>query len=197
MTAETEIQQEAAVPANDPTARQAMEEQAGEAIRKVIVNAFITMAGMDATVGPRDQPCAADDPRHSVSGIIDWAGAWQGIGTLDCSPEFACYLANLMLATQSTTMTQDAIDAVAEMTNIIFGGMKRQLEPVFGRMDLNIPSVAVDEAAGSLHQAPKFTVIPVQIAEHSLQLKLLITQVKDALSPPCLPEDDGTRAAKP
>jgi CheY-specific phosphatase CheX len=187
---ETKNQQEASAPADEPTSREAMAEQAGEAIRQVIVKAFITMAGMDATVGPRDQPCSRNDPRHSVSGTIDWAGAWQGIGTLDCSPEFACYLANLMLETQSTTMTQDAIDAVAEMTNIIFGGMKRQLEPIFGRMELNIPSVAVDAAAGSMHQAPIYTVIPVQIAEHSLQLKLLITHVKEKLCSPCLEEQD-------
>ena len=163
--------------------RAAMEKEVGEAIRRIIVSAFINMAGLDATVGANKPHTEPADPRNSVTGTIDWAGSWRGIGVLDCTPEFACRLASLMLATEATELDQNALDAVAEMTNIIFGSLKRQLEPIFGRMDLNLPTVSYEEVMALELERPKFMVIPVQIEDHSLRLRLLITQVRGWVRP--------------
>ena len=149
------------------------------AVKDAIIHTFLTMAGMEATVGiayPHGQKSCAS---RSVAGVIGWIGNWNGTGILECTPEFACKLSNLMLGSDMVSLSEDALDAVAEMTNIIFGGMKTELEAHLGAMGLSTPTVIYGNDVGMRSSGEAFTVIPIHIAEHLLHVKLFLARVEE------------------
>jgi len=161
---------------NDPDAVKAL---AIKTIRDVIKQAFSTMAGLDAIVGPEYLYRPPLTASRSVAGVIGWVGNWNGTGIIDCTPEFACHLANQMLGTDTPTLSEDSLDALAEMTNIIFGGMKTALEGSLGRMGLSTPTVIYGNNVGMRSAGDAFTALPIQIAEHTLNAKLYMVQVEE------------------
>jgi chemotaxis protein CheX len=154
-------------------------QQAVEALQEVVPDIFLTMAGMDA------QPGAEYINRHGagsgrkVAGIIGWVGNWNGTGIFECSPEFACQLTNAMLGTQVDSVNEDSLDAVAEITNIIFGSMKTRLESTLGVTGLSTPTVIFGNDVGMRSSGDAFTVVPIQIGEDSIQLKVYIIQMEE------------------
>jgi CheY-specific phosphatase CheX len=150
-------------------------DQAMNAIKGVISNSFSTMVGLDAEIGEEYSHRHTSGSTRSVAGVIGWVGNWNGTGILECSPEFACRLANLMLGTECDTLNEDALDAVAEMTNIIFGSLKSELQESLGTMGLSIPTVVYGNDVGMRSTAEAFTVVPFEIAGSSLNVKLYIT----------------------
>ena len=46
-----------------------------------------------------------------------------------------------MLMTESSAVDEEVLDAVAELTNMIIGGVKTDLEPTLGPLGLSIPTV--------------------------------------------------------
>jgi|GEM_PF-3105104 len=153
------------------------------AVKDAITNTFLTMAGMEALVGTEYPHSQKDGVSRSVAGVIGWVGKWNGTGILECTPEFACKLSNLMLGSEQVSLNEDALDAVAEMTNIIFGGMKTELEAHLGTMGLSTPTVIYGNDVGMRSSGEAFTVIPIQIAEHLLHIKLYITRVEEKRNP--------------
>ena len=153
------------------------------AVKEAIINTFLTMAGMEAVIGDEYPHCQKNAVSRSVAGVIGWVGNWNGTGILECSPEFACRLSNLMLGSETEALNEDALDAVAEMTNIIFGGMKTELEVHLGTMGLSTPTVIYGNDVGMRSSGEAFTIIPIQIAEHLLHVKLYITRVEEKRNP--------------
>src|SRR5882757_9506881 len=98
----------------------AVRDLAMHAVKDAIINTFFTMAGMKASVGTEYPHHQKDGVSRSVAGVIGWVGNWNGTGILECTPEFACKLSNLMLGSEMVSLNEDALDAVAEITNIIF-----------------------------------------------------------------------------
>jgi CheY-specific phosphatase CheX len=160
---------------SDPDAVKAL---AINTIRNVIKYAFSTMAGLDASVGPEYMYRPPLTASRSVAGVIGWVGNWNGTGIIDCTPEFACHLANQMLGTSTSTLSEDSLDALAEMTNIIFGGMKTELEGSLGWMGLSTPTVIYGNNVGMRSAGEAFTALPIQIAEHALSAKIYMVQVE-------------------
>ncbi|MBB6146577.1 CheY-specific phosphatase CheX [Silvibacterium bohemicum] len=155
---------------------------AAETVSGLIPHAFLTMANVEAVVGEdkRDErKDAARSAGRSVAGVIGWVGALSGTGILECSPEFACTLANLMLGTEATTLTEDALDAVAEMTNIVFGGMKTQLEKHFGAMALSIPTIIYGTDVEMRTSGELITVLPIEIGDQLLRVKLYMNSLEE------------------
>jgi chemotaxis protein CheX len=53
----------------------------------------------------------------------------------------ACRICSSMLMTESSAVDDEVLDAVAELTNMIIGGVKTDLEPSLGPLGLSIPTV--------------------------------------------------------
>jgi CheY-specific phosphatase CheX len=160
--------------ANDPVAVRSL---AAQIVTGLIPHAFLTMANVEAVIGT---DIGAGDVRsagRSVAGVIGWVGSLSGTGILECSPEFACTLANLMLGTDESTLNEDALDAVAEMTNIVFGGMKTELEKCLGAIALSIPTIISGADIEMRTSGELITVLPVQIGEHTLRVKLFLNHL--------------------
>jgi len=85
-------------------------------------------------------------------------------------------LANLMLGTEHTTLSEDALDAIAEMTNIVFGGMKSTIEARLGPMNLSSPTVIFGNHVGMRGARDGWTVLPVDVQDHAVQVKFFITR---------------------
>jgi chemotaxis protein CheX len=160
-------------------ASNAVSEFAIQALKDVVPDVFLTMAGMDALTGAEYLNRRSAGAGRNVAGVIGWVGNWNGTGIFECSPEFACKLTNAMLGTEADALNEDSLDAVAEMTNIIFGSMKTRLESQLGVTGLSTPTVIYGDNVGMRSSGDAFTVIPVQIGDNSIQLKIYIIQMEE------------------
>jgi len=110
-------------------------------ISQSAANVFSTMLG--AELGPPEASIEQGVPEvnDGIVSFIGLAGAWAGTGSVVCSPTVACRICSLMLMTDTTSVDADVLDAVAELTNMIVGSVKNDLEPHLGTLGLSIPTV--------------------------------------------------------
>jgi chemotaxis protein CheX len=110
-------------------------------IGKSAANVFSTMLGVELEAGQASTEAGTPDANDGVVSLIGLAGAWAGTGSLSCSPTMACRICSLMLMTDTKAVDEDVLDAVAELTNMIIGNVKNDLEPHLGPLGLSIPTV--------------------------------------------------------
>jgi chemotaxis protein CheX len=170
------------IPIVTPVASGTISQFAVEALQEVVPNIFLTMAEMDVQLGAEYINRHGAGSGRKVAGIIGWVGNWNGTGIFECSPEVACQLTNAMLGTQADSLNEDTLDAVAELTNIIFGSMKTRLESKLGVTGLSTPTVIFGNDVGMRSSGDAFTVIPIQIGEDCIQLKVYIIQMEEKRS---------------
>jgi chemotaxis protein CheX len=84
---------------------------------------------------------ATSGPNDGVVSFIGIAGSWAGTGSLSCSAALACRVCTAMLMTEAPSVNEDVLDAVAEITNMIIGSVKTDLEAELGPLGLSIPTV--------------------------------------------------------
>lgn len=102
---------------------------------------FSTMLGGELTGGEVTVDAASAEPNDGVVSFIGIAGSWAGTGSLTCSPAMACRICAALLMTEATSVNEDVLDAVAELTNMIIGSVKTDLESQLGPLGLSIPTV--------------------------------------------------------
>ena len=100
-----------------------------------------TMLGAQLPAGESSFEKGTPDTNDGVVSLIGLAGAWAGTGSLTCSPVLACRICSLMLMAETPAVNEDVLDAVAELTNMIVGSVKNDLEPHLGPLGLSIPTV--------------------------------------------------------
>ncbi len=116
------------------------------AVRVEFINPFIvavtktleTMVGCAVT---RGAPQLKKNPQtlYPISGIIGLSGVVAGTVVLTMSHELALKSASAMLMEECTELNPDVFDAVGELTNIIAGNAKAQLEEY--KLGLSLPNV--------------------------------------------------------
>jgi len=102
---------------------------------------FSTMLGSDLAGAEVNIETADSEPNDGVVSFIGIAGKWAGTGSLICSPSMACRICSAMLMTEAESVNEDVLDAVAELTNMIVGSVKTDLESELGPLGLSIPTV--------------------------------------------------------
>jgi chemotaxis protein CheX len=152
-----------------------------ESIAQSTVQVFSTM--LDAQVAPGEIRIehGSPDSNDGVVSFIGIAGAWAGTGSLTCSPTMACRVCAQMLMTEQSAVNEDVLDAVAELTNMIIGGVKNDLEAQFGPLGLSIPTVVFGrnfrtKGAG----ATEWIVAPFSWDEEHLLVKLCLAPTERA-----------------
>lgn len=110
-------------------------------IRQSTANVFSTMLGVELSPGEAFIENGTPDANDGVVSFIGLAGAWVGTGSVSCSPALACRICSTMLMMESTGVDEDVLDAVAELTNMIIGSVKNDLEPHLGLLGLSLPTV--------------------------------------------------------
>ena len=112
-----------------------------ESITQSAGNVFSTMLGSHLDSGEVTIETSSADPNDGVVSFIGIAGTWAGTGSISCSPALACRVCAAMLMTEATAVNEDVLDAVAELTNMIIGSVKTDLEQHLGPLGLSIPTV--------------------------------------------------------
>jgi chemotaxis protein CheX len=110
-------------------------------IRHAVADVFTTMLGVDIEPGEVTVEHAAPEANDGVVSFIGVAGTWTGTGSLSCSPALACQICSKMLLMESASVDEEVLDAVAELTNMIIGNVKSDLEQHLGPLGLSIPTV--------------------------------------------------------
>jgi chemotaxis protein CheX len=102
---------------------------------------FQTMLGMDAQIAEHYVEEPGKGLSMGVIGIIGLVGEWTGTAVISCSSPLACRIAGTLFMSEYPSVTDEVLDAVAEMTNMIIGNLKNSLEDRLGQMGLSIPAV--------------------------------------------------------
>jgi chemotaxis protein CheX len=118
-----------------------LEQSISDAIFRHTRLVFSTMLGVELAPGEALIEASAPEANDGVVALIGVAGPWTGTGSLSCPPRLACRLCSAMLMTESSSVDEEVLDAVAELTNMIIGSVKTELEQALGPMGISIPTV--------------------------------------------------------
>ena len=117
-----------------------------QAARVEFINPFIIAVSktLETMVGckvVREPPQVKKDKSalHPVSGIIGLSGSIVGTVVLTMSEALALKSASVMLMEEFAEFNHDVFDAVGELTNVIAGNAKAQLEEY--KLSLSLPNV--------------------------------------------------------
>ncbi|MGA3260740.1 MAG: chemotaxis protein CheX [Bryobacteraceae bacterium] len=110
-------------------------------LSQAVEDVFSTMLGASIVPGEVTFENGAPDAHDGVLSFIGLAGSWAGTGCVSCSPVLACRVCSQMLMTEATAVNEEVLDAVAELTNMIIGSVKNDLERELGPLGLSIPTV--------------------------------------------------------
>jgi len=100
---------------------------------------FTSMLASDVTLA-LDQS-ALPEQFDGILSLIGLTGAMIGTGAVSCTAETACDLASRFLMTDIDCVDDSVLDAMGEITNMIIGGLKTQLEAELGCLNMSIPTV--------------------------------------------------------
>lgn len=145
-------------------------------VRQSTAQVFSTMLGVE--VEPLDFTVedGAPNANDGVVSFIGLAGTWVGTGSVTCSPVLACRICANMLMTESNSVNEEVLDAVAELTNMIIGSVKTDLEAETGPLGLSIPTVVFGKnfktkSAGHA----EWIVVPFRWDDETLTVKMCLT----------------------
>ena len=141
---------------------------------------FGMMLGLQITAGEAFVEQSVPTETERVVALIGLAGTWIGTGMISCTPDFACKISSLMLMNEYDAVTEDVLDAMAEMSNMIFGNVKTELEEQVGNLGLSIPTVIFGRnfATRSVSQQ-SWTVVPIQTGTDVMELKICLAKNHD------------------
>ena len=109
---------------------------------QIVVDVFGTMLS--------DQVMAVDEPWHSdvnrLTASVHFAGPAPGALLVECSKQDACCVAELLTGIRHDEVSEDVLDSLAEMANMVGGNLKSLLHAGAG---LSIPIVVEGSAWAS------------------------------------------------
>ena len=114
-----------------------------QTVQQTTSEVFSTMLGIELTKLPPSTTMETTTRNAGLLSIVGMAGAVSGSGSLSLSKRFSCYASSrfLMQDPEYQEVNDDVLDAVAELSNMIVGGVKTVLEEQFGPMGLSVPQI--------------------------------------------------------
>ena len=96
-------------------------------------------------------------------------------GRLPCPSAVACRLASRFLMSEFDSVDDEVLDAFGELTNMIIGNFKTEVEHHLGPMGLSIPTVIYGRnfSTRSLGRE-EWTVVPFRCGEDHLNVKVCL-----------------------
>lgn len=161
-----------------------IEELIADSISSSTFQVFSTMLDAEIRAGEPSLENSAPEANDGLVSFIGVAGAWAGTGSLSCSATMACRVCSRMLMTEASAVNEEVLDAVAELTNMIIGGVKTDLERSLGPLGLSIPTVVYGrnfrtKGAG----AAEWVVAPFYWDDDHLLVKLCLAPTERAHAP--------------
>jgi chemotaxis protein CheX len=155
-----------------------------DGIRQSCIEVFSTMLGVELPEALTSKESGTPDIADGVVSLIGLAGGWMGTGSISCSPGLACRISALLLMAEFPAVNEEVLDAVAELTNMIIGGVKNLLEPALGPLGLSIPTVVFGKnfrtrSAGTT----EWTVLRFAWEGESLMVRLFLAPSEKVVHP--------------
>ncbi|HEX7359388.1 MAG TPA: chemotaxis protein CheX [Bryobacteraceae bacterium] len=150
---------------------------------------FATMLGLGMSSGEAyiEENAGADQPSAGggVVALIGMAGgSWVGTGMLTCTPEFACKAAAIMLLAEYHAVDNEVLDAIAEISNMIFGNVKTVLEEHLGPLGLSIPTVIFGKNFSTRSVGQQmWTVVPLEVGDERMQVRIFLAPQQGRTAP--------------
>jgi chemotaxis protein CheX len=101
---------------------------------------FKTMLGCEIQRG-KPSPKDGMQPEYEVTGIIGLTGSASGTVIVSLSRETAIAATDKMMGQRPTTIDEDVVDVVGEITNMVAGAAKAEMEEL--EMRVGLPTVIV------------------------------------------------------
>jgi len=144
-------------------------------IRSSTEEVFSMMLGLPIECGESHCEQLGDQSYDGVVAVVGLAGAYVGTGRISCSAKFACTISSAMLATVYESVDDDVLDAMAEVTNMIIGNVKSQIENDYGPMGLSIPTVIFGRNYRARSTgAVDWTVVPFVSGNERMEIRICL-----------------------
>jgi chemotaxis protein CheX len=127
------------------------------------------------------EPYAESIPPPNSEGVVSFVGLtgerWAGTGCLRSSSVSACHLASRFLMAEYDSVNDDVLDAFAELTNMIIGNLKNDIEQRLGPTGLSIPTVIHGKnfSTRSLKRE-EWIVVPFHCGTDLLEIRMCLQQ---------------------
>ena len=146
-----------------------------EMVHDVTGEVLSTMLNLDAA-----QDAVYGEMQHGKSdGVVSFVGLagpeLAGTGSLHCSSRSACHLAARLLMSDFDSVNDEVLDAIGELTNMIVGSFKNEIEQHIGPTGLSIPTVIYGRnfSTRSLGRED-WMVVPFSCGEEHLEVKVCL-----------------------
>jgi chemotaxis protein CheX len=152
-----------------------------DAIKTATQQVFSTMLNLQVEAGEEFVEKQEPAPTSGVVSIVGLAGTWIGSGSLSCSAALASKIASHLLLVDYDAVNEDVLDAVAEVTNMIIGNVKTELENRLGAIGLSTPTVIYGrnfQTRGARNQ--EWTVVPFTLGENRMCIQMYVAPNPDA-----------------
>ena len=153
-------------------------------VTEAVTSVFETMLSVNVHAGKAyTNGCAAMN-NNGVISFIGLAGPYAGTGSISCSAHIACRIASQFLMTEYHAVDDEVLDAVAEVTNMVIGHVKTEMEETLGAMGLSIPTVIYGRNFTSRTVGKQeWTIVPFEVEGETIEVQLCLAPSRDAVEP--------------
>jgi chemotaxis protein CheX len=137
------------------------------ALEGSLTDIFETMFNERVRVIPQSE--IGDAPR--ISSVVGFTGRISGLLCLHLSSIMACNVASGLLGMPMTQVDETVRDAVGELSNMLAGGLKKQLSNTDNLFKISIPSV-IQGLEYSMHAPPNSHQVWMGIAAGECRFKI-------------------------
>jgi len=150
-------------------------EEVADAVRRAAAEVLSTMLSLEATPKEMYTENLALGDAEGVVSFIGLTGQYAGTGGLQCTSDTACHLSSKFLMTEFAAVNEEVLDAFGELTNMIIGNFKTEMENLAGPMGMSIPTVIYGRnfTTRSLGHE-EWVVVPFDCAGHQLEVKVCL-----------------------
>ena len=144
-------------------------------MHNAVERVMAAMLGIAIGAGKASIERGVPEPSDGVVAFIGIAGTWAGTGSVSCSAKLACRLCGLMLMTEAPAVNEEVLDAVGELTNMIIGNVKTDLEGRLGQLCLSSPTAIIGRSFKTKGaRNTQWSVLQYDIDGEPLTLKLCL-----------------------
>ena len=150
-----------------------------QTITSATQDVFSTMMGLEIAAEASYEEANGSGTVDGVVALIGLAGQWVGGGILHCDAELARKLYSSMLMTDALPtadgVTEDVLDAIAEIANMVIGNVKNVIEEQVGTIGLGIPSVVYGRKFTTRNAGSHWIVVPFVCDGAHMWVKFCLT----------------------
>ncbi|MEQ1884728.1 MAG: chemotaxis protein CheX [Bryobacteraceae bacterium] len=159
-------------------------QEIAEIIRSATYDVFRTMLDLPLEHLPAHEKPDPPDPYDGVLAMVGIGGTWVGTGRISSPPVLACKLAEAMLMTPCPAISEEVLDASAEIANMIIGNVKTDLEEKLGPLALSVPTVIFGRNYRAFSAGmDKWTVVPFRTGDMQMDVSFCIKQARAIVHP--------------